>query len=254
MPKDIKRHEIFREHLEECIAHLARRLHEKMPPRTKGLVEARKPIAEFCGVNDSTVTCWMSESSPTHPVGDVEIRLKCLLDINGYRIIEFERLSTTLRNFVELIGFGVITAEAARNILGYTQVSFMYEVLHSKSGISKDKEAIMFAAWKERKDELERKKKDSAQRYNIAFLDPTPVATLSSLIVPPSLKNGTVATKRSAVLNVLKGLLGLLEEDLFKGLSESELDTLRERHGSDILQLAARLNALGSKFIARQGD
>ena len=254
MPNNLERHEIFRDHFEECIAHLARRLNEKMPQRTRGLFEARKPIAEFCGVNDSAVVRWLSETSPGHPIGNLELKLKCLLDINGYRIIEFERLPTALRNFAELIGFGIVTAESASKIVGYTQVSSLYDMLHLKCGISKEKEAIMFRVWKEKRDELERKKRESAQRYHIAFLDPSPAAALSSLIVPPSLKNGTVATKRSAVLNVLKGLLGLLDEDLFKGLSESELDTLRERHGSDILQLAARLNALGSKFIARKGD
>jgi hypothetical protein len=254
MPNNLERREIFREHFEECIAHLARRLNEKMPQRTKGLFEARKPIAEFCGVTDTTVARWLSETLPQRPIGDYEFKMKCLLDINGYRIIEFERLPTTLRNIAELIGFGIVAADKASEFLGYTRTSTLYVILRGEGGLSKEKESAMFKVWKERRDELERRKKEAAQRYHIAFLDPTPDNALSSLILAPSLKNGTAATKRTAVLNVLKGLLGLLDEDLFKGLSESEFDILREQHGSDILQLAARLNALGSKFIARQGD
>jgi hypothetical protein len=130
MPNNLERHEIFRDHFEECIAHLARRLNEKMPQRTRGLFEARKPIAEFCGVNDSAVVRWLSETSPGHPIGNLELKLKCLLDINGYRIIEFERLPTALRNFAELIGFGIVTAESASKIVGYTQVSSLYDMLH----------------------------------------------------------------------------------------------------------------------------
>lgn len=255
MPSKLERHEIYREHFDECIAHLARRLNERMPQGTKGLVEARKPIAEFCGVHDNTVARWLSETSPSvHPTGEVEFKLKCLLDINGYRVIEFERLHVVLRNFAELIGFGVFTAESAAKLAGYTQTFFLYDVFRGKCGTSKEKEAAMFRVWKEKRDELERKKRDSAERYHIAFLDPPPATTLEPLIVPASVKNGMVATKRTAVLNVLKGLLGLLDEDPFKGLSESEFDTLRERHGSDILQLAARLNDLGSRFIVRKGD
>ena len=254
MQKSLERHEIFREHFEECIAHLARRLNERISQRKKGLIEARKPIAEFCGVNDSAVARWLSEVSPGHPVGDLEFKLKCLLDVNGYRIIEFERLPTVLRNFAELIGFGVVTAEGAAKLAGYTHTSSLYDALHCKSGISKEKEAVMFKVWKEKKDELGRKKEESVRQYHIAFLDLPPATALNSLIIPPSVKNGSVATKRSAVLNILKGLLGLLDEDLFKGLSEDESDALREKHGSDILRLAARLNAMGSEFIARQGS
>ena len=84
--------EVFREHFEECLRHFANRFNAKHPPGKKGLPRIRKPIADFCGVGDSAVQAWLSEDQGKSPVGEAEVRLKCFLDLNGYRIIELERL------------------------------------------------------------------------------------------------------------------------------------------------------------------
>jgi hypothetical protein len=248
---EIERQEVFRDHFEDCLMHFANRFNAKMPQGKKGLVEARKPIADFCGASDATVRSWLSDCERRLPMGGLELKLKCFLDLNGYRIIEFERLPKVIRNFAELIGFGILSIEEAGEVLGFSKCSTLYPILSQKgrdTGISKVKESKMFDIWKERKGELEHKKKEALKHYRLDFLNQASSPAMSQPLLFPT-KGGTAAVRRSAVLTILEGLLALLEGS-FDELSESELADLKEHYDGNILQLATRLSDLSSKLTA----
>jgi hypothetical protein len=250
---EVEKNEVFRDHFKECLAHFAARFNANYPPGRKGLTEARQPMADFCGVSKQTISRWLSATGAdqTVPVGEAEIRATCLLNLNGYRIIEFERLPKVIRNFAELIGFGVISTERGSQLLGYERAQEIYCILRQEVGIAKEKESKMWEVWKEHRDELERRKREVIKSCRFEFLIQNPAS--KSIQTPLELvpvSNGIPENRRAAVLTILEGALQLLEEGLFNELSEMELAALREsRHGGTILQLSAYLNALSLKLI-----
>ena len=247
--------EVLREHFEECLKHLALRLDARRPPGSKGVSMLRKPIAEFCGVGEWTVKTWVSDSAPKVPVGLPEIRLKCLLDLNGYRIIEVERLPRTIRNFMEIIGFGLMSVEEAVELLGYSQNSILYRLFSQKgegAGVSKEKESKMFDLWKVKRDDLARAKKHAEKHYRLSFLHQRAPLSVPILFPIPAAP-GTLTIRQTAILTLSKVLLMLLEEGSLDELSENDLAILKEKHGVNILELSGRLSALSSKIMVLKG-
>jgi hypothetical protein len=255
---DHRSKEIIRDHLKECVEHLARRFNETFPKGKKGISRFRKPMADFCGVGDTTIASWLSDVGHRLPMGEIEVKLKCFLDLNGYRVIELERLPRAIRNFAELIGFGLLTTDRAAELLGFARGSTLYPVLSQEgrdTTLSREKQAKMFDVWKGMKDELEHKKKEALRLYRLGFLDHAVARPSEQPLLSPAIVNGTVASRRTAVLSILKGVLALLEDGLFDELSESEIAILKENHGSDILRLSARLSTMSSKLISgKQGN
>lgn len=247
--------EVFRDHFEECWRHFTNRFNAKYPPGKKGLERIRKPIADFCAVGDQTVARWLSAEKPSTPGGLTDIKLKCFLDLNGYRIIEFERLPRVLRNLSELLGYDVVSVEDAANILGYARPQNIYPVLREDEhwGVGREKEAKMFDLWKERKDDLELKKKEVLKLCHFDLSIQSPAARPTQPLLLPPVSNGKLAARRSGVLTILEGVLALIDEGLFEGLSESELEMLKQSDGGTILQLSARLTVLSSKLMVAEG-
>jgi hypothetical protein len=179
----------------------------------------------------------------------------CLLDLNGYRIIEFERLPRVLRNLSELIGYDVLSPEEASRTIGYTRSQNLYPVLREDEhwGLGKEKETRMFDLWKEKRDELECRKKEVLRSCLVDLSQP--VHTMKREQLPPSsifpsiVTEGTGAARRTAVLQILEGTHIFFDDGLFENMSESEVRALKERHGDSIVHLAAHLSALSSKIF-----
>jgi len=147
--------EVFRGHLDECLRHLGARLAGVVPKGSRGAVESRRPLAEFCGVAVDSVGRWLSG---TVPIGEQRLKLMCFLDLIGYRVIELERIPKIQRGFAELVGFGLVSSQEATELLGYSETSTMFKVLAGQQGASGDKNQRMWDYWKEAKGILERKK------------------------------------------------------------------------------------------------
>lgn len=252
-----ERQEVFRGHFEECLDHFSDRVNSKIPRASKRARQTRKPIEVFCGVGPEAVADWLSNRK-RYPVGESLIKLTCYLDMHGYRIIEFERLgknSQAMRGFAELIGFGILPAKTAAELIGYQKHSSLYEVFRLKDGygLSKQKEELMWQIWKERKDELERKKKEAFETYRLKFLfEPVPIPILmrggEQTVVNPDTAS-KLASKRQAVIYITRGLLELLKEELFDNLSESDRADIENADVLRILQLSSLLGNLSSKLI-----
>lgn len=207
-----ERHEVFRGHIEECVRHFARHIEARAPKGTQEAVKARQPIAEFCGVEVSSVTRWLNTPNKP-PVGDILIKFLCYLDVLGYGIIELERMPPVQRNFAELIGFGVISSRQAADLIGYVNVSKIYQAIWGREGFSDEKRQKMFEAWKERKGELD---------YRKVFLKKE--LSSAQLTIPQE----TAVTPQGAVhvtaveTKMLKGILTLLDL-AWKDIPDSDL-------------------------------
>lgn len=230
------KHGVFRGHLEECLRHLRTSLASSVPKGSRGAGQVKRPIADFCGVTIDSVTRWLNTES--FPVGEQYIKLVCFLDMIGYWVIGLERLPKVRRNFVELIGFGILSSNQAIKLLGYSETSTLYQVLQGHDGASQDKDQKMWDAWKERKEELVLKKEKSQELYRLDIpLKIHPKAKDS--------KSAMSASRQTAVVNIMEGLLSLLEEGSLSGSSFADL----QRSADTILRLSAHLSALSSQLI-----
>lgn len=242
--------EVHREHFVECFVHFASWLVSNIPMGKQNAIRVRQSIADFCGVEHNTVRLWLNDPERRMPCGEAEIKLKCFLDLNGYRIIEFERLPRSIRNFAELIGFGILSVEDARNLLGYTRANILYPILRQEGRdkditLSKEKETRMFEIWKEKKDELEARKREAFKSFRLEISSHKDEQQLLTLLK----STGSLVSRQIAVLGIMRGVLGLLDEGLFSDLSPTEIAGFNNTDRLTVLQLSNHFTALSSKLI-----
>ncbi|OHA89758.1 MAG: hypothetical protein A3C70_00665 [Candidatus Zambryskibacteria bacterium RIFCSPHIGHO2_02_FULL_43_14] len=238
----------FRGHLEECLKHLTVRLLEAYPKGSKSAAKARQPMAEFCGVQIHAITGWLYRSDHL-PRGEKYIKLLCFLEINGYKVIEFERLSQKCRNFARLIGFGLITSQQAAEMLGYSGVSptsTLFEMLRGNERASSKVEEKLWDMWKVRKDKLDETIEKVTEKYRLNF---SKVSNQSLM----SMSENLVATNnngcpRDGVVDIMQGLLRLLDSGVLQDLSDTDWTALRGS-SSMILRLSSHLSTLSARLV-----
>ena len=238
--------EIFRGHLEECLRHIWDTLKKAGYKRgTHGLAEARMPIAKFCDVSDPTVKDWLE--GKMEPVGETLIKLSCFLDLQGYRLIEFERLPKVKHNFAELIGYNILSIPQAVELLGYVKSSSLYPVLWAIEGISEEKERKMWDYWKSKREELAKAKQIALEKYTLGFLNESktslPVEDKFdvSFFEPHSL----LTSKRTqSALCIMEGLLLIISDGVFVH------ESLQQKEKNTILLLASKMTELSSRILS----
>ena len=242
-----EKQEVFRDHLSECLKHFGHWFNSRAPRKKRGRSEKMRPMADFFQTKVSVIQPWLDEGDIL-PRGKFRIKLMCYLDLHGYKVIEFERMPKVLRNFSELIGFGVLSAREAVALLQYKKLSTIYEVLFGKNNTSKDREDAMWRIWKEKREELEGKKKYAQNHFLLKILFEPPVRSPIPVILPVNHSGEVSVGEKNAVLKMLESSLTLLEGEMFNNFSDGELSTFAET----ILRLSSRLNALSSKILAEK--
>lgn len=243
----------MRGHLEECFEHLKKRFDSRVRRGQRGRSEAIRPLMDFCEINSKTASKWM-DLSVEYPLprGTFLLKLHCFLDFHGYKVIEFERMPKVLRNFAELIGYGVLSVDEAYVLVGYLSAQQIHQVLWEREGLSKEKEGKMWEIWKERRGELEQKKLHAFKhcRLEILFeLDPSaePLSQQGILALDLVVEDGS---RRSALIDILKGTCAFFDGGLFDNLTSSEISILRQSGGHTIHRLVAHLSSLSLKISA----
>jgi hypothetical protein len=238
-----ERREVYRGHLKECLIHLDMALASKIPRGIKGTAKQRMPMAKFCEVNIQTISRWFNPDYPA-PVGEVIVKLYCYLDMIGYRVMEFEKLSKDFPGrgkMVELIGYGVMTFQEAATTLGYSLPKNLSQILQCRAGTTKEKDQMMWDLWKSHREALERHKSRAQKLFTIDI---------------PETSSAPGDTMRfSAVLKIMDGLDGLLEET---SLQTSLLGYLikcpsSHEHVALVTRLAARMSTLRSELDENGG-
>ena len=154
--------EVFRGHLDECLRHLAAAFEVKYPKNSRGSSEAKKPIADFCGVVIPTVANWFRGEVPA---GLAKFKLISYLQLFGYRVMDYGRVKLSRRRFTELIAFKILTPEDAASIVGYSSTSMLFTVLRGDGEASESKDAKMSETWMARRAELEEAKKLAREAF-----------------------------------------------------------------------------------------
>ena len=240
-------HEVYRDHFAECLVHFSKWFNKKCPARSRGRSEKLKPLVDFCNVTVQTAQRWV-DNPELVPKGEGLIKLTCYLDLHGYRIIEFERLHKVLRNIAEVIGFGVLSAEQVGNIVGYP-VSSLYEVYRGDQALTKDKESRIYELWKDKRGELEVRKREAFKSARLEILFKQSSNSVEQQVLTLLKPMNSLASRQTATLAIMRGLLGLLDEGLFSDLSPTELAGFENSDRLRILQLSNHFTVLSSKLI-----
>lgn len=259
MPQNIVgiTNEVMRGHLEECLEHFRRRFNSKIRRGQRGRIEAVRPLMDFCEISDKTAIKLMdNDVEASSPKGKLLLKVLCYLDFHGYKVIEFERMPKVLRNFAELIGYGVLSTDEAAVHAGYPSDHHIHGVLWGREGLASDKESRMWEVWKELRDELEQKKRKAFEIYNLQILfkqDPSTMQFDQQGVTALSLVGGE-SSRRLALIQILKGTLNFFDDGLFNNLSPVEISDLEQSSGHTIHRLATHLSSLSLKLSAPKDD
>ncbi|MDD2913593.1 MAG: hypothetical protein PHS29_03090 [Candidatus Pacebacteria bacterium] len=224
-----ERVEIFRGHTEECLQNYSL-LFSKKTQKNSLIV-----IADFCSVSTGTVKRWLS--SEGLPVGETLMKLMCFLDAIGYSIIELERMPKVQRGFIELIAFGFFSGKEAADAIGYSTASSLYQVLQGNGEPGKEKSQKMWEIWKEKKEELN-KKKEEKRRIFEADIRPGNFGKETFEIEDSNYKE-------KATIKIMESLIYLLQENAFE-----EPEDIGEVTGI-IFRLSSHLNSLSARLTKK---
>ncbi len=217
--------EIFRGYLEECWEHLVREMQSKTPKNSKRAGRAKQPIAEFCGVLNSTVQNWMVGRGI--PQGIVRVKLTCYMEMLGYRVIEFSKLSQSKKGFFELLGYNLMQPEVAAEKLYNLKVSTIYAVLWGTQSVNEERTQKMYDLWKENREILEQKKVEEASKYkSLLRLHHDNDAESPSLLDVQS-RGYTTSNHADAAISIARGLWLLLEQLSEEGLTDEESESFK---------------------------
>jgi hypothetical protein len=84
-------------------------------------------LADYCGVEANTVLSWFGGKQL--PKGETLIKLRCFMELAGYKVDELHVLSPVALRFAQMIGYGMISAEDVRVLLDYGDMSGVYNTL-----------------------------------------------------------------------------------------------------------------------------
>lgn len=251
--------EIMRGHLGECFKHFRTALQKKYPSKGKESGRGKEAYAKFCGINVPSLNNWLRHDG-TMPVGAILVKVTCLMDLLGYRIIEWDRLKSGRRRFAELIGYGLIDSVQATRITGFDKSSRLYPILSGQENTTDAKDQLMWDAWLERKDALEERKNRARKIFGLLLpTQPAPANDQSAAyeLVPPEnpVEKEVSETRRGArqlaMLSLIHGM-SLLFEEGFYNLSEKELSDLSNADRYIIAEFTAHLNNLSAKLTRGQ--
>ena len=88
---------------------------------------AKPLLVQFTQVDGQTVRKWYTEKCM--PVGLPLLRLRVFLDLLGYKVQEFNKLSKTAKDFSRCIAFGYISTKEACEKLGYINEKSLFDVV-----------------------------------------------------------------------------------------------------------------------------
>lgn len=240
--KDEERPEVFRGHLEECLRHLAKQLSVLFPPGTKNISRARKPMADFCGVGDATVRGWLVGNQSA--VGTQLLKLWCFLDLIGYRLIQFERLSKVRQGIAQMIGFGVLSAADVAHFIGYASEQQVYRLFFGEDkGITGDRDEKMLEMYKAHKDVL-----DQARVDKYVDFPPKPVAENIPLPAVQSVLPAEVSPLQEGAIDLMQALLKMFDGGAFARVSNGSVAKLQTSRLT-IVRLTIYLSKLSAQCL-----
>lgn len=240
--------EIMRGRFEECWAHYI----DNLPPKgSKGVAEAKKPLAEFCNVLVDTVTSWTSGRA--QPIGLTKFQIMCFLQAMGYTITELGRKSALITGLIEILGYGVMTVEEVNGRLGYANESQLFSALRGDYNLSEDKEHTAWEIYKAHTETLADKKRARVKQLRGSVSAEVKVSRTAvsapSKVRQPELSGLRPASDQVRLTAHLIQALQLQLELLTKRLDADGRRALRQLTDDAMTKLQTQLTQLSAQMV-----
>lgn len=138
---------------EQCFRHYI----STLPPMgKKRVVEARRPLIDFVGVDPQTVTRWIT--GKIFPLGLSLLKLRFFLDSLGYQVDELENLKNTslpAYKLAKMIAHGVVKVSEATKKLDFADNDEIYRIVLRSSRTSSGRERLIEELWEKNKDKVQ---------------------------------------------------------------------------------------------------
>jgi len=225
----------------DCLKHYL----EQLPWGDQSSTEARKPMADFLGINSDSIRRWFT--GDTQPKGLVLVKLRYFLEDQGYRIEELEGLQPLARQLGRLISNGVISYEETAKELGFTEVSDILRALHAKAPFSSKQMAGIARICAEHPLEVQETTSAPA------------IALLSRAVALQGQARSAIRDRvEEDIIHLLDGLNGLcavleprLEHMLSDGFTPEQRQAFREKAGRHrVFDMANRFYRLNKQLNA----
>lgn len=235
--------EVMRGSLEECLRHWAREMDRTHPKGSHGSLGARKPLADFCGVSVHTASDWVL--GKLLPKGETWFHLALWLQVKGYRVVELEQLTDLKRNFAELIGLGICSAEEAAKIAGYSSTSQLYRTLREDIDPLDSKATAMWDFWKSKRAEILKRREELGGTEPPQFVEqPAKTGEPVDLPAPAATASFRPDWKEDPLLDLMIGLTKYLER-----LSAPKQARALHRARPVVFRLSARLTEIAAHMM-----
>ncbi len=242
MRKDYSQ-EIIRGHLDECLANLNYKFNSKAHASTKQIL--LNCMANFCEVNIDTVRHWLHNMGSL-PISETRIKLMCFLDLIGYRVIELENMSESLRGLTEIVAFKLMTISEATKFIGYTKPSSLIRIMYEHRP-APEKKLKIWDTWTAQKEELQQAKQTayaSLPESIFKVLNPEEETAI------PEIDSAEKAALCRANFDAMSNLLKFIRLPSFQNLTDQELFALLSNHDIKILsELTDELQKLKKKCL-----
>jgi hypothetical protein len=236
--------EIMRGHLDECLANLNHKFTDKNQAQTKQIL--LKSMADFCGVSNDSTRRWL-HSANSLPISDKKIKLMCFLDLLGYKIIELENMTESVRGLTEIIAFNLINLSEATKLIGYSNTSALIEIIHAKENPGPEKKRKIWDVWNAKRQELKQAKQTVFESLPDSILKVLQEAEEFS--VSETKPNEKAALCR-ANFDAMSNLLKFIRLPSFQNLTNQEFFSLLSNHDIKILtELADELQKIKNKCL-----
>ena len=119
----------FKGTLPECVKDFAARM--------KGKFAFRNKICDFFGANKNSGHRWFEDLNM--PVGTYLLKMRLLLELNGYEVAGIKSVDPALQEFGELIALEILSVEQARVHLKFSKIDSVLNSILGKTGVSEKK-------------------------------------------------------------------------------------------------------------------
>ena len=228
----------FRGHIEDCLKAYVEAFSKMYPPGERNTGKAKIPIMEFCDAERPTLDDWFAGRSI--PRADKLIRLICWLDASGFQVIEFTSLDRSLRNFAELVGYGLFTVDDLGVKIGYGQTKHLSLAFQGKETLSDERRSMLWEIWKQNREALT-KRKAEVRKQLICFQETSTETPVVKQPLPTHPRSNGQAT---GLLLMIEGMLTMLGEEPLGNIPSSDFAHVSDTKIEKVSLLSMRLGEL----------
>jgi hypothetical protein len=131
-------------------------------------------MADHCKVQSSTALAWFE--GERLPMGENLVMLRYFLELCGYKVSELERLSPAAYNLGAIIGYGILTSEEVRRILGYSRSNGVHLVVLQGKTVMPDRLYKLERLYVERAEEANIMRELLTEQFSVSSAEPSAAA------------------------------------------------------------------------------